>query len=59
MVSRIETALPTLPGRPTIRPVGVTVGAIQGGTKASIIPDEVKMLVSVRALDDKGRDRAN
>jgi hippurate hydrolase len=37
----------------------VTVGAIHGGTKASIIPDEVKMLVSVRALDDKGRDRAN
>jgi hippurate hydrolase len=36
----------------------VTVGAIQGGTKANIIPEEVRLLVSVRALDDKGRDRA-
>ncbi len=41
-----------------VEPVGVTVGAIQGGTRASIIPEEVRLLVSVGALDDKGRDRA-
>jgi hippurate hydrolase len=36
----------------------VTVGAIQGGTKANVIPEEVKLLVSVRALDEKIRDRS-
>ena len=44
----------TSPGEPAV----VTVGAIQGGTRANIIPEEVRLLVSVRALDDKRRDRA-
>jgi hippurate hydrolase len=53
-------ALQTISSRETsaFEPVVVTVGAIQGGTKANIIPEEVRLLVSVRALDDKGRDRA-
>jgi hippurate hydrolase len=61
LAAQIILALQTIVSRETsaVEPVVVTVGAIQGGTKANIIPDEVKMLVSVRALDDKGRDRAN
>jgi hippurate hydrolase len=60
VAAQIILALQTIVSRETsaVEPAGVTVGAIQGGTKANIIPDEVKMLVSVRALDDKGRDRA-
>jgi amidohydrolase len=60
VAAQIILALQTIVSRETsaVEPVGVTVGAIQGGTKASIIPEEVKLLVSVRALDHKGRDRA-
>lgn len=60
VAAQIILALQTIVSRETsaVEPVGVTVGAIQGGTRASIIPEEVKLLVSVRALDDKGRDRA-
>ncbi|MBX6315293.1 MAG: amidohydrolase [Isosphaeraceae bacterium] len=60
VAAQIILALQTIVSRETsaVEPVGVTVGAIQGGTRASIIPEEVRMLVSVRALDDRGRDRA-
>jgi hippurate hydrolase len=53
-------ALQTIVSRETAasEPVVVTVGAIQGGTKVNIIPEDVRLLVGVRALDDKSRDRA-
>jgi hippurate hydrolase len=58
--AQIVLALQTIVSRetPAGEPVVVTVGAIQGGTKVNIIPEDVRLLVSVRALDDKSRDRA-
>ena len=38
-------------------PAVVTVGAINGGTKNNIIPDQVQMLVSVRTFDADVRKR--
>jgi hippurate hydrolase len=38
-------------------PVVLTVGAIQGGTKNNIIPDQVQMLLSVRTFDPDARKR--
>jgi hippurate hydrolase len=38
-------------------PVVVTVGSIHGGTKHNIIPDEVKMQVTVRTYKTKVRER--
>ena len=38
-------------------PVVITVGAINGGTKNSIIPDEVKMLLTVRTYKPEVRKR--
>lgn len=42
-----------VPGEPGV----ITVGAIQGGTKANVIPDQVRLLVSVRASSDELRLR--
>src|SRR2546421_6555456 len=38
-------------------PVVVTVGSIHGGTKHNIIPDEVKMQLTVRTYKEEVRDR--
>ena len=38
-------------------PVVITVGSIHGGTKHNIIPDEVKMQLTVRTYKPKGRER--
>jgi amidohydrolase len=38
-------------------PVVVTVGSIQGGTKSNIIPDEVRMQLSIRTYKDEVRQR--
>jgi hippurate hydrolase len=38
-------------------PAVITVGAIRGGTKNNIIPDEVQLLLSVRTLDVQVRKR--
>jgi amidohydrolase len=35
-----------------VKPAVVTVGAINGGTKSNIIPDEVKMLLTIRFFED-------
>ena len=35
-----------------VKPAVVTVGAIHGGTRSNIIPDEVKMLLTLRFFDD-------
>jgi len=36
-----------------VKPAVVTVGAIHGGTRSNIIPDEVKMLLSIRFFDEE------
>jgi amidohydrolase len=38
-------------------PVVITVGSIHGGTKHNIIPDEVKMQLTVRTYKSKARER--
>ena len=38
-------------------PVVITVGSIHGGTKHNIIPDEVKMQLTVRTYKPKVRER--
>jgi len=38
-------------------PVVITVGSIHGGTKHNIIPDEVKMQITVRTYKSKVRER--
>jgi amidohydrolase len=40
-----------------IDPVVITVGSIHGGTKHNIIPDEVKMQITVRTYKSKVRER--
>jgi amidohydrolase len=36
-----------------VKPAVVTVGAIHGGTKNNVIPDEVKMLLTIRFFEDE------
>lgn len=38
-----------------LSPAVVTIGSIHGGTKGNVIPDEVRMLMSVRSYDEKVR----
>ena len=38
-------------------PIVVTVGSIHGGTKHNIIPDEVKMQITVRTYKSEVRER--
>ncbi|MFN8241834.1 MAG: amidohydrolase [Bacteroidales bacterium] len=35
-----------------VKPAVVTVGSIHGGTKANVIPDEVRMLVTIRFFEE-------
>jgi len=37
--------------RPPLKPAVVTVGKVEGGTKRNIIPDEVKLYLTVRTFD--------
>src|ERR1700730_6714454 len=57
--AEIIIALQTIASRETnpIDPIVVTVGSIQGGTKHNIIPDEVKMQLTVRTYKSDVRDR--
>jgi hippurate hydrolase len=59
MAARAVVGLQTIVARETdpFYPVVVTVGSIHGGSAANIIPDEVKMLLSVRSLDPNSRER--
>src|SRR5437879_199561 len=41
----------------TLDPIVVTVGSIHGGTKHNIIPDDVKMQLTVRTYKSEVRDR--
>ncbi len=55
--SRIVTTLQTLVSREQDPqdPAVVTVGSFQGGTKHNIIPDEAKLLLTVRSYSDETR----
>ena len=58
VASQIVLALQTIPSRQvdaTLAPSIVTVGAIHGGVRNNIIPDEVEMIGTIRSLDAKMR----
>ena len=57
--AEIINALQTIASRENnpLDPVVVTVGSIHGGTKHNIIPDEVKMQLTVRTYKAEVRDR--
>jgi len=59
LAAEIINALQTIVSREDnpIDPAVVTVGSIQGGTKNNIIPDEVKMLLTVRTYKPEVRER--
>ena len=54
MAAQSVLSLQTIVSRevPSIQPAVVTVGSIHGGTKHSIIPEEVKLQLTVRYYDD-------
>jgi hippurate hydrolase len=60
VAAQIILALQTIVSRESspLDPVGVTVSSVHGGTKVNVVPDEIKLLVSVRAFNDQARDRA-
>jgi amidohydrolase len=57
MAAQFVLAIQTIVSRQTLptNPAIVTVGMIDGGTQANIIPDEVKLGLSVRFLDEAVR----
>jgi amidohydrolase len=57
LASQIVLALQTIVSRQNspLDPVVVTVGSIHGGTKRNIIPDEVKLLLTVRTYKPEVR----
>jgi len=59
LASRIVTALQTLIARENdpFQPAVVTVGSIHGGTKHNIIPDEVKLQLTIRSYDSRQQQR--
>jgi amidohydrolase len=59
IASEIVMALQTLVSRENspLDPVVITVGSIHGGTKRNIIPDEVKLLLTVRTYKPDVRQR--
>ena len=59
LASQIIIALQTIVSREVHprEPAGVTVGSIHGGTKHNIIPNEVKLQLTVRSYTDKVRNQ--
>lgn len=59
IAARTVVALQTIVGRENnpLDPAVVTVGSIHGGTKHNIIPDEVKLQLTVRSYKDDVRRR--
>src|SRR6267378_1134182 len=58
VASQIVLALQLIPSRQldvSIAPAVVTVGAIHGGVRNNIIPDDVEMIGTIRSLDQKMR----
>jgi amidohydrolase len=60
LAAQIINALQTIASRENnpIDPVVITVGSIHGGTKRNIIPDDVKLLLTVRTYKSDIRERA-
>jgi len=59
IASQIVLGLQTIPSRQvdsSLAPSIVTVGAIHGGVRNNIIPDEVEMVGTIRSLDAKMRE---
>lgn len=59
VASQIVLGLQTIPSRQvdsSLAPSIVTVGAIHGGVRNNIIPDEVEMIGTIRSLDAKMRE---
>jgi len=59
IASQIVLGLQTIPSRQldsTLAPSIVTVGAIHGGVRNNIIPDQVEMIGTIRSLDAKMRE---
>ncbi len=59
LAAQIVLALQTIVSREVdpIEPAVVTVGAIHGGTKHNIIPEEVQLQLTVRSFDPEVRER--
>jgi amidohydrolase len=57
LAARIVVALQTIVSRETrpVDPAVVTVGSIHGGTKHNVIPDEVKLQLTLRSYSDTVR----
>ena len=57
LAARIVVALQTIVSRETrpLEPAVVTVGSIHGGTKSNIIPNEVKLQLTLRSYSDHVR----
>jgi hippurate hydrolase len=60
IAARTVLALQTLVSRENspLDPLVLTVGSIHGGTRANIIPDEVRLELTVRAMKEEVRQRA-
>lgn len=59
VAAQIVLGLQTIPSRQldsTLAPSIVTVGAIHGGVRTNIIPEEVEMIGTIRSLDAKMRE---
>ena len=61
IAARIVLSLQTIVSRENspFDPAVITVGAIHGGTKNNVIPDEVQMLLTVRSFTPEVRERLN
>ena len=59
LAARVVLGLQTIVSRETnpFEPAVVTVGSIHGGTVSNIIPDQVKLQITVRSLDPKLHER--
>jgi amidohydrolase len=59
VAAQVVLALQTIVSRENspLDPAVVTVGSIHGGTKSNIIPDEVKLLLTVRSYKEEVRRR--
>src|SRR4029077_2059267 len=59
LAAEIINALQTIASRENnpLDPIVITVGSIHGGTKHNIIPDEVKMQLTVRTYKPDVRER--
>jgi amidohydrolase len=57
VASRIALALPAIPGRQVDAriPAVVSIGAIHGGLRHNIIPEQVELLGTIRSLDPEQR----